>query len=74
MLDDGQDVGLGAAGQAGGEESRARIASAWERRNCDQVGAVRRGAGSIPAFFRIAHTVAAATFTPRPASSPWILR
>jgi hypothetical protein len=34
-------------------KSHARIASAWERRNCDQVGPVRRGAGSIPAFFRI---------------------
>src|SRR6185312_1792126 len=52
----------------------ARIASAWERRNCDQASPDRRGAGSIPAFFRISHTVDAATFTPRPASSPWILR
>ena len=54
-------------------KSHARIVSAWERRNCDQVGPVRRGAGSIPAFFRISHAVDAATFTPRPASSPWIL-
>src|SRR5512135_2576715 len=50
------------------------MASAWERRNCDQGGPDRRGAGSMPAFFRISHTVDAATFTPRPASSPWILR
>jgi hypothetical protein len=56
------------------KKSQASIASAWERRNCDQVGAVRRGAGSIPAFFRISHVVDAATFAPRPASSPWILR
>ena len=56
------------------KKSHARIASAWERRNCDQVGAVRRGAGSIPAFFRISHAVEAAIFTPRPASSPWIRR
>jgi hypothetical protein len=28
VLDHGQDAGLGAAGQAGREESRARIASA----------------------------------------------
>jgi hypothetical protein len=28
----------------------------------------------VPAFFRISQTVEAATFTPRPASSPWILR
>ena len=32
------------------------------------------GAGSIPASFRISRTVEAAIFTPRPASSPWILR
>jgi hypothetical protein len=56
------------------KKSHARIASAWERRNCDQVGPVRRGTGSIPAFFRISHAVDAAIFTPRPASSPWILR
>ena len=56
------------------KKSHARIASAWERRNCDQVGTDRRGAGSIPAFLRISHTVEAAIFTPRPASSPWILR
>ena len=56
------------------KKSHARIASAWERRNCDQVGPDRRGAGSIPALLRISHTVEAAIFTPRPASSPWILR
>src|ERR1017187_2554858 len=39
------------------KKSQARIASAWERRNCDQVGPVRRGAGPIPAFFRISHAV-----------------
>src|SRR5689334_2178785 len=48
------------------KKSHARIASAWDRRNCDQVGADRRDAGSIPAFLRISHTVEAATFTPRP--------
>ena len=56
------------------KKSHARIASAWERRNCGQAGPVRRGAGSIPAFFKISHAVDAATITPRPASSPWILR
>ncbi len=70
VLDHGQDAGLGAVEQVGREESRARIASAWECRNCDQVGPVRRGAGSMPAFFKISHTVDAAMFTPRPASSP----
>ena len=52
----------------------ARIASAWERTNCDQAGPVRRGAGPGPAFFKIFHAVDAAALTPRPASSPWILR
>jgi hypothetical protein len=56
------------------KKSHARIASAWECKNCGQVGTDRRGAGSIPAFLRISHTVEAAIFTPRPASSPWILR
>src|ERR1039457_5181609 len=74
VLDHGQDIGLGAVQQVGREESRARIASAWEPKNCDQVGPFRRGTGSIPAFFRISHAVDAAIFTPRPASSPWILR
>src|SRR5258707_674994 len=50
------------------------MASAWERRNCGQVGPVRRGAGSMPLALRISHTVDAATLTPSPASSPWILR
>src|SRR5512135_1182083 len=70
----GEDMGFGAAGQVGREKSQARIVSAWDRRNCDQGGPVRRSAGSIPACFRISHAVDAATFTPRPASSPQILR
>ena len=37
VLDYGQDVCLRAAEQVDGEEGRARMASAWERRNCDQV-------------------------------------
>jgi hypothetical protein len=70
----GQGAGLCAAGQAGCEEGRARIASACERRNCDQASPVRRRAGSIPLALRISRTVDAATFTPSPASSPWIRR
>ena len=49
------------------KKSHAKLVSAWERRNCDQAGQDRRCAGSIPAFFRISHTVDAAIFTPRPA-------
>src|SRR5450755_1184953 len=74
VLDHGQDVGLVPLSRSTVNKSHARIAWAWERRNCDQVGPDRCGAGSIPAFFRISHAVDAATFTPRPASSPWILR
>jgi hypothetical protein len=37
-------------------------------------GPDRRGAGSIPAFFKISRTVDAATFAPRLVSSPRILR
>ena len=54
--------------------SRARIASAWERRNCAQSGPARRGAGSMPCFFRISQTVEGATAMPSPASSPAIRR
>ena len=52
------------------KKSQARIGSAWERRNCDQASPVRRGAGSIPAFFRISHTVDAATFDSQPGQFP----
>jgi len=37
------------------KKSHARIASAWERRNNDQAGPLRRGAGSMLAFFKISH-------------------
>ena len=43
---------------------------ACARRNCDQVGPTRRGAGSIPAALRIFHTVEALIWQPSPASSP----
>ena len=39
--------------------SHAKIAWACARRNCAQVGPARRGAGSIPAVFRIFQTVEA---------------
>ena len=39
--------------------SQAKIASACARRNCDQVGPARRGAGSNPAVRRIFQTVEA---------------
>ena len=70
VLDDGQDAGLRSVEQAGGEECRARMASAWERRNCDQASPASRRPGSMPLALRISHTVDAATFMPSPASSP----
>ena len=74
VLDHGQDVSLGAVDQARCEEGCARVASAWERRNCDQVGPAPRGAGPVPLVLRISHTAGAETRAPRPANSPWILR
>ena len=53
------------------KKSQANKASAWKRRKLAQVLDARSGAGSIPASFRISHTVEAATFTPRTSSSPW---
>jgi len=60
-----QNVGLGVVEQAAVKKSLARIASAWERKNCDQVDPVRRRAGSMPLALRISHTVDAATLTPK---------
>jgi hypothetical protein len=48
--------------------------SAWARRNCRQVTAERRGAGSIPAQLRMVHTLLAHTRYPSRHNSPWILR
>jgi hypothetical protein len=42
-------------------KSQATMAWACAVRNCCQVGPERRGAGSTPAWWRIFHTVLAAT-------------
>jgi len=55
-------------------KSHASRASAWERRKSAQVLEARSGAGSIPASFKISHTVDTATFTPSTSSSPWMRR
>lgn len=55
-------------------KSRASRASAWDRRKSAHVLEARSGAGSMPASFRISHTVEAATFIPRTRSSPWMRR
>ena len=47
-VDHGEDVGLGAVEQVDVKKLLARIAPAWERRNCDQVGPARRRAGPVP--------------------------
>src|ERR1019366_5741758 len=52
------------------KKSDARIASAWERRNCAQAGPVRRGAGPVPLAWRISHTADAATLTPKAGQLP----
>jgi hypothetical protein len=72
VLDHAQDAGLGTVEQIRVKKSHARIASAWDRRTVARQA--RIGAGSDVAFFRISHAVDGATFTPRLASSPWILR
>jgi hypothetical protein len=56
------------------KKSQASRASAWERRKLAQVAVVRSGAGSIPASWRICHTVEAAVLMPRTRSSPWMRR
>ncbi len=55
-------------------KSAASSAWAWERRNAAQVVADLSGAGSMPASWRIAQTVEAATLIPRVSSSPWMRR
>ena len=55
-------------------KSTARIPAAWVYRNCRQVRAERRGAGSTPAARRISQTVDGATAMPSFANSPWIRR
>src|ERR1017187_7048703 len=61
-------------GRSAMKKSLAGIAPAWERRNCDQAGPVRRRAGLMPLAWRISQTADAATLVPGPASSRWILR
>lgn len=48
--------------------------SAWAARNSRQVGPDRRGAGAMPAAFKILQTVEVAIGWPSRASSPWIRR
>jgi hypothetical protein len=55
------------------EEVRCDDATGLVGQELFPVGPVRRGAGSMPAVFRISHTVDAAILWPRPAGSPWIL-
>ena len=74
VLDHGQDIGPGAVEQVRAEEIARQDRFGLGAQELRPGGPHRRGAGLIPAFLRISHTVDAATFTPRPASSPWILR
>jgi Transposase len=45
---------------------------AWARRNSDQLGPIRRGAGPRPAVRNTVAIVVAETLTPSPFSSPWM--
>jgi hypothetical protein len=74
VLDDRQHVQAAAGKVTVSKKSQASSASAWERRKSAQVAVVRSGAGSIPAWRRISHTVEAAIPIPRTRSSPWMRR
>jgi cysteine desulfurase len=56
------------------KESAAMTPWAWAVRNSRQVGPVRRGTGSMPAWCRIRQTVEWAMWWPSRAGSPWIRR
>jgi hypothetical protein len=56
------------------KKSQATIPLACARRNARHVSDDRRGAGSMPACWRIVHTVLAAIRIPSPESSPWMRR
>jgi hypothetical protein len=56
------------------KKSTAKMPAACALRNSFQLGPDRRGAGLIPAFFKMAHTVDGATLRPSPASSPVMRR
>jgi hypothetical protein len=45
---------------------------AWARRNSDQLGPIRRGAGPRPALRNTLAIVVAETLIPSPFSSPWM--
>jgi hypothetical protein len=45
---------------------------AWSRRNSDQLGPIRRGAGPRPALRNTVAIVVAETLIPSPFSSPWM--
>jgi hypothetical protein len=56
------------------KKSQATIPAACASRNVVHDSDDRLGAGSMPAFLRVAHTVDAAMVTPSRASSPWMRR
>jgi len=75
VLDHGQDVDLGAVEQVDCEEvaCQDRLGLGAQELRPGWPGSARRRVDpGIPQD--ISHTVDAATLTPRPASSPWILR
>jgi hypothetical protein len=61
VLDDEQNIERCPGSVSAQKKSVARMPCAWARRNCRQLGPSRRGAGSMPARFRIDHTVLGAS-------------
>jgi hypothetical protein len=74
VLDEEQHVKPAEKDSVDVKKSTATIVLAWADRNCFQLAAARRGAGSIPAALRISQIVEGAILCPRPVSSPQIRR
>jgi ribonucleotide monophosphatase NagD (HAD superfamily) len=74
VLDDEQHVEPAQKTVSTWKKSTAAIVLAWADRNCFQLADARRGAGSMPAAWRISQMVEGAILWPRPFSSPQIRR
>jgi hypothetical protein len=74
VLDNGEDVDSRSAGRCRGEEVAREDRLGLAAEKVAQVWRSRSGAGSIPCFLRISHTVEGATVLPRMVSSPWMRR
>ena len=73
-LDEEQDVVAAQHDRVDGEEVARDDPGGLRARNGVHDSALRAGAGSIPAFFKIVQTVDAPIVMPSVASSPWMRR